>query len=200
MRLIRLLTAAAALALLAGPVMAKPALRAPKPAAKPAAPVVPVAPVCDAKIAASTWSPIQAAGDLVETAKASGQFTIFLKAADLTNITLVLKQQKNLTVFAPTDVAFKALGADQLDLLLRSDHRAQLQKLLTYHIINAQVPSAEFRCSVRTAPTFAGVSVKLDGAETYKVNDSQMIQVDVTATNGVLHVIDKVLDPANPPK
>ena len=194
----RFITAVAAVALIAGPVAAKPAHKAApaKPAAEAAAPAEPV---CEAKAAPSSWAPISAAGDTVDTLKASGQFTIFLRAADLTNITLLLKQQKTLTLFAPTDAAFKALPGDQLDLLLRSDHREQLQKLLTYHMINAPVQSADFKCNTSNVPTLARIPVKLDGQTTYKINDANIIQADVTTSTGVIHVIDKVLSPSMAP-
>jgi uncharacterized surface protein with fasciclin (FAS1) repeats len=193
----RFLTAVAAVALLAGPVAAKPAHKAAP--AKPAAEAPPAEPACDAKTAPTTMTPIQAAGDTVATLKASGQFTIFLRAADLTNITLLLQQQKNLTLFAPTDAAFNALPADQLDLLLRSDHREQLQKLLTYHMINAPVRTADFKCSAQSVPTLARTPVQLNGETVYKVNGANIIQADIATSNGIIQVIDKVLSPTGAP-
>jgi len=195
----RFLTAVAAVALIAGPVAAKPAHKAaaaPKPAAAEAAPAEPA---CDAKVAPSSFAPIQPTGDTVDTLKASGQFTIFLRAADLTNITLLLQQQKNLTLFAPTDAAFKALPGDQLDLLLRSDHREQLQKLLTYHMINTKVQTADFKCATQAVPTLARTKVELKGEGTFKVNDADIVQADVPTTSGVIQVIDKVLSPSGAP-
>ena len=196
----RFLTAVAAVALIAGPVAAKPAHKAAAaPKAAPAAEAPPPEPVCDAKVAASSFAPIAASGDTVETLKASGQFTILLRAADLTNITLLLQQQKNLTLFAPTDAAFKALPGEQLDLLLRSDHREQLQKLLTYHMINTKVQTSDFKCASQAVPTLARTKVALNGDGAFKVNDANIVQADLITSSGVIHVIDKVLSPAGAP-
>ncbi|UTP38059.1 fasciclin domain-containing protein [Phenylobacterium sp. LH3H17] len=183
MHLTRFLMTAAVAALLAGAAQAQtpvaPATKAP-PAAAPAG------------AAAAKVIP---AGDIVDTAKASGQFTTFLKAAEATNLTGLLKTNKNLTVFAPTDAAFAALPAGELEKLMLPENKAQLQKLMIYHIVNAPVTSADFKGSTRKAATVAGPSVELSGGETPMVNDATIVQADIAASNGILHVVDKVLMP-----
>src|SRR5436305_8308661 len=82
---------------------------------------------------------IAPAGDIVQTLQAGGQFTMFIKALDATNLTPVLKNNKGLTVFAPTDAAFAAYG-DQARLMA---DLPGLQKLLVHHIINAEVDSSK---------------------------------------------------------
>jgi uncharacterized surface protein with fasciclin (FAS1) repeats len=137
---------------------------------------------------------VMAHGDLVETAKASGQFTIFLKAADATNLTAVLKNNQNLTVFAPTDAAFAALPPGQLDKLMAD--KPALQKLLTHHIINARVDSAKIKGAKGPVPSVAGDPIELDGSgEILKADNADIVQADVMATNGILQVVDKVLMP-----
>ncbi|MES2343945.1 MAG: fasciclin domain-containing protein [Pseudomonadota bacterium] len=186
MTLKTILTATAALALIAGAAQAQtPAAKTP-PAASPAA-EAPPAPTAAAKVTA--------AGDIVATAQASGQFKTFLKAAEATNLTGLLKTTPNLTVFAPTDAAFAALPAGELDKLMLPENKAQLQKVLIYHVINAKVPSSEFKGATRKAATVAGPSVELQGGATLKVNDADIVQADVMASNGILHVVDKVLLP-----
>lgn len=138
---------------------------------------------------------VVAQGDLVQTAQASGQFNTFLKAAEATNLTNLLKTQKNITVFAPTDAAFAALPAGELDRLMLPENKAQLQKLLIYHMVNAPVTSTEFKGSTRSAATVAGPSVELKGGDQLMVNDADIVQADIAASNGVMHVIDKVLSP-----
>lgn len=180
-----LLNATAALALLASPAIAQTA--------------APAAPAVEAKALSHAAKPVVAAGDIVQTAQASGQFSTFLKAAEATNLTNLLKTQKNITVFAPTDAAFAALPAGELDKLMLPENKAQLQKLLIYHLVNAPVKSADFKGSTRTAATVAGPSVELQGGETLMVNDATIVQADVSASNGVLHVVDKVLSPTVAP-
>jgi uncharacterized surface protein with fasciclin (FAS1) repeats len=187
---LRLLFAAAACALVAGQAYAQPA------PAEPSAP--PAAPAPAAPAAPDTgFKPIAPAGDIFSTLQASGEFTTFLKAAQATNLTTILKNQPNITVLAPTDAAFAALPADQLNALMQPGNVAQLQKLVTYHLINARLPSDQIKGhSATPVPSVAGAPVTLDGSgPTIKANDAQVIQPDVIASNGVIQVIDKVLVP-----
>ena len=175
----RLFTAAAAVALMSGAALAQSA---------PAVPAAAIAPV------------VVASGDLVETAKASGQFTTLLKALDATNLTSVLKTNPNLTLFAPTDAAFAALPAGELDRLMRPENATTLQKVLTYHLINTKVESSALGAAKVEVKTVEGSSVALDGSgATPMVDGARIVQVDVMATNGILHVIDKVLMPSDVP-
>ncbi|MDI1365695.1 MAG: fasciclin domain-containing protein [bacterium] len=176
----RLFTAAAAVALMSGAALAQSA---------PAAPVAAIAPVA---------GPVVANGDLIQTAKASGQFTTLLKALDATNLTSVLKTNPNLTLFAPTDAAFAALPAGELDRLMKPENAATLQKVLTYHLINTKVDSSQIAGGKVEVKTVEGLSVALDGSgDTPMVDGAKIVQADVMATNGVLHVVDKVLLPSD---
>ena len=181
----RLLTAAAAIALLAGAAQAQDM-------AAPAA-----APAAQAPAAAS---PVVAKGDLIDTATASGQFTTFLKAVGAVNLTSVLKTNQNLTLFAPTDAAFAALPAGELDKLMLPENGPTLQKVLTYHLINAKVDSTKIKGAKGEVKSVEGSSLLLDGSGTTPMVDSATItQTDVMASNGVLHVVDKVLIPKDVP-
>lgn len=156
------------------------------PAPAPAAPAAP----------AAAPAPTPATADVFDTAKRSGQFNTFIKAVEATNLTSVLKNQPSLTVFAPTDAAFQALPPGELDKLMLPENRAQLQKVLTYHIVNARVDATKIRGARGPVPTVAGNAVQLDGSnEPLKVNDATITRPDMLATNGVIHVVDKVLSP-----
>lgn len=180
----RLLTAAAAIALLAG---AAHAQTAPAPAEQTAP-------------APAAAAPVVAKGDLIDTATASGQFTTFLKAVSAVNLTSVLKTNQNLTVFAPTDAAFAALPADQLEKLMLPENGPMLQKVLTYHVINAKVDSTKIKGSKGEVASVEGSPLLLDGSGTTPMVDGATItQTDVMASNGVLHVVDKVLIPKDVP-
>jgi len=184
----RLLTAAAAAALMAGAAQAQVNNEA-----KPTEAAPPAAPAGDAA-APATAPKVVANGDIIETARASGQFKTFIKAADATNLTGLLKQTKNLTVFAPTDAAFAALPPGELDKLMLPENKAQLQKLLTYHIINARLDSSKFEGAKGPVPTVAGTTVEIDGSgDQVMVGPADVVQADVMASNGIVHVIDKVL-------
>jgi uncharacterized surface protein with fasciclin (FAS1) repeats len=147
--------------------------------------------------AASAAGQVSPAGDIIETARASGQFTTFIKAADATNLTALMKTNKNLTVFAPTDAAFRALPPGQLDKLMAD--KPALQKLITHHIINAPVDSAKISGAKGPVPSVAQDNVLLDGSEpgVLKADGATIVQADVRASNGILHVVDKVLMPGS---
>lgn len=172
----RLFTAVAVAALLVSPALAQTE-SPPSPA--PAAQVKPVA--------------VQ--GDLVETLKLSGQFTTLVGGIDATNLTGLLKTNKNLTVFAPTDAAFAAMPAADL-AKLKSD-KAAMQRFVLHHVINAPVPSAKIKGAKGPIPSGAGDTVLLDGADetALKVDGATIIQADLQTGSGLLHVVDKVLVP-----
>jgi len=133
---------------------------------------------------------IAPAGDIVQTLQAGGQFTTLIKALNATNLTPVLKNNKGLTIFAPTDAAFAAyMPTDKLMADLPG-----LQKLLVHHIINAEVDSSKFKGAHGPVNDGAGGKIVLDGVgATAKADQANIIQADVRASNGVVHVVDQVL-------
>jgi len=167
----RFLASLAAVALLVGPTAAfAQAAAAPAPAAAPAVP------------AQLTITP---AGDLADTLKASGQFTILVKALDASNLTGLLKTAGPLTVLAPTDDAFKALPPGQLDDLLKIENAGQLQQLLIYHLINAAVTPAKIQGSIGPIRTVAGTDVQINAtAAPTKINDANVVGEATVLTPG----------------
>ncbi|MDR3513429.1 MAG: fasciclin domain-containing protein, partial [Caulobacteraceae bacterium] len=153
-----------------------------------AAPPAPAAP-------AASPVAIAPAGDLADTLKASGQFTILVKALDASNLTGVLKSAGPLTVLAPTDDAFKALPPGQLDSLLKIENAGQLQQLLIYHLINAAVTPAKIQGSIGPIRTVAGTDVQINATGTpIKINDANVVG-QATVSNGNIYAVDKVLTP-----
>jgi uncharacterized surface protein with fasciclin (FAS1) repeats len=171
---------AAALTLAAS--IAAPALAQTAPAAAPPAVIAP-----------PTMS-VVASGDTIETLKANGQFKTLLKAFDRTNLTALIKAQKTVTVFAPTDAAFAALPAGELDRLMKDP--AALQRLLVYHLINTPIDSAKLAGAKGPVNTVAGSGLVLDGSgQGLKANTANILAFDVKTTSGVLFVVDAVLTP-----
>jgi uncharacterized surface protein with fasciclin (FAS1) repeats len=141
-----------------------------------------------------------ASGNLVSTLKASGKFTILVKAIESTNLASTLSTAQNLTLFAPTDDAFRALPAGQLDRLMMPANAPLLQKVVIYHLVNLPLDSTKIRGAKGPVKTVENGEVQIDGAgEVLMVNNADIIQADVRATNGLIHVIDKVLIPADAP-
>jgi uncharacterized surface protein with fasciclin (FAS1) repeats len=165
--------------------IAAPALAQTAPAAAPLAPPAVVAPPTMAVVAS---------GDTIETLKANGQFKTLLKAFDRTNLTALIKAQKTVTVFAPTDAAFAALPAGELDRLMKDP--AALQRLLVYHLINTPIESARLAGAKGPVNTVAGSGLVLDGSgQGLKANTANILAFDVKTTSGVLFVVDAVLTP-----
>lgn len=142
------------------------------------------APAAGAKLVAS--------GDMASTLRQSPDFTTFVKALDATNLASLIQTRPNMTVFAPTNAAFAALPAGKLDTLMAD--KAGLQKLLLHHIINAPVPGSKIKGSRGPVPSGAGDPIVLDGSgEPLKADNANIIQADVVASNGTIHVVDQVL-------
>lgn len=191
-----LLSTVAALAVLAGSASAQtPAPTAPATAAAPAADA-PAAPA-PSPIPSASLTP---SGDIVDTLKSSGQFTILSKALDGSGLSGLLKRPGPFTLIAPTDAAFQALPAAQLADLMNPDNASKLQTLLIYHLINAAVPPAKIEGTKGAVQTVARKDVQIDASSTpAKFNDAN-IQGAATVSNGYIYVVDKVLSdtPAAP--
>src|SRR5581483_7709894 len=206
MHLTRLLTTAAAAALIACPVIAVAAGEAPAAPPAAAAPSAPATaqPAAPAAPAMPSIPKIAGGSDIYSTLKASGHFTILLKAADQTGIAPVLQRYPNLTFFAPTDEAFNALPADVLSKLLAPGDAAanQLQQILKYHLVNAQLDSSKLKGAKGPVPTVKNTPLQIDGSnpKDVMINNADIIQADVRTTNGgIVHAIDKVLVPTDSP-
>ena len=184
-----------------------PATPPPAPATTTAAPVPATQPAPAPAAPASSYTPFTAptpAVDIVATLTAAGKFTTLIKAVDAAGLTATLKNPGNLTVFAPTDAAFAAVPQATLDDLMKPENRAKLQHILLYHVINAPVTSAETvghaAADIPTVVPGANPPLKLhvDGSGgALKINDANVVQADVKASNGTIQVIDKVLMPTS---
>jgi uncharacterized surface protein with fasciclin (FAS1) repeats len=142
---------------------------------------------------AAAVKPVAVQGDLVDTLKLSGQFTTFVGGIDATNLAGLLKTNKNLTVFAPTDAAFAAMPADQL-AKLKSD-KVAMQKFVLHHVVNAPVDSTKIKGAKGPIPSGAGDTILLDGSDeaAMKVDGAKIVQADLRTGSGLLHVVDHVL-------
>ncbi len=136
-----------------------------------------------------------ARADIVATAAAAGSFGTLLAAAEAAGLVETLKGRGPLTVFAPTDAAFAALPAGTVQRLLRPENKAELQKILTYHVLPGAVTSDALAGKTLAPVTVQGQILAVDGRDGVKVNNARVITADVRASNGVIHVIDRVLLP-----
>ncbi len=131
--------------------------------------------------------------DIVETAVAAGQFTTLAKALGAAGLVETLKGTGPFTVFAPTDAAFAKLPPGALDALLQEP--AKLKAVLLYHVVPGKVLAADV-VKLSSVKTVGGPSARImmhGGAP--MIGDASIVETDVAATNGVIHVIDTVLMP-----
>lgn len=130
--------------------------------------------------------------DIVETATSAGNFGTLLTAVEVAGLVDTLKGDGPFTLFAPTDEAFAQIPKNQLNALL-NDKQA-LTKVLTYHVVAGKVTAADV-AKLSSAKTVEGQSIEISTQGGVKVNDANVIKADIMASNGVIHVIDKVIMP-----
>lgn len=133
--------------------------------------------------------------NIVEVAQANADFTTLVAAVVAADLATTLSGAGPFTVFAPTDAAFEALPAGILEKLLLPKNKAVLAKILTYHVVGAKVLSTDL--TETEVATVEGSTVAITLTDGAKVNDATVTTADVMASNGVIHVIDKVLIPAS---
>jgi uncharacterized surface protein with fasciclin (FAS1) repeats len=130
--------------------------------------------------------------DIVEVASAAGSFSTLITAVEAAGLVDTLKGDGPFTVFAPTDEAFAKLPPEQLDALLAD--KEKLAAVLTYHVVPGRVMAADV-VKLQSAKTVQGESVKIAAGETVTVDGATVVQTDIPASNGVIHVIDTVILP-----
>jgi uncharacterized surface protein with fasciclin (FAS1) repeats len=135
--------------------------------------------------------------DIVDTAVAAGSFKTLAKALAAADLVQTLKGAGPFTVFAPTDEAFAKLPAGTLETLLKPENKAKLQRILTYHVVPGKVMAADV-LKLKSAKTVSGEPIAIAaGNGGVMVDRAHVVKTDIAATNGVIHVIDTVLIPAD---
>ena len=133
------------------------------------------------------------ATDIVAVASSTEGFSTLVAALTAAGLVETLQGEGAFTVFAPNDAAFAALPEGLLEKLLLPENIAVLTSILTYHVVSGNVMSTDVVAG--DAPTVEGSTLALTTDMGVMVNDATVIQADVEASNGVIHVIDKVLVP-----
>ncbi|MGF1510070.1 MAG: fasciclin domain-containing protein [Myxococcota bacterium] len=135
-------------------------------------------------------------GDIIDVALGAGSFNTLATALTQAGLVGTLKGPGPFTVFAPTDEAFAKLPEGTLESLLEPANKEKLTKILTYHVVQGRV-DAQRVMGLSRANTVAGPAIDIS-VENGKVmlNDSAtVVQTDIKAKNGLIHVIDTVILP-----
>ena len=131
--------------------------------------------------------------NIVQTAQAAGNFKTLTKLVVKAGLADTLSNSGPYTVFAPTDAAFKKVPKSTLKSLAK--HPAKLRAVLLYHVVAGRVPSSQV-VMLKSAKTLNGKSVRIHtaGGKVF-VNNAKVIKADINASNGVIHVVNRVLIP-----
>jgi uncharacterized surface protein with fasciclin (FAS1) repeats len=138
-------------------------------------------------------APSTASGSILEIARETGQFSTLVAALDRAGLAQALASGGPYTVFAPSDEAFAKLPDGAVDSLLASPQT--LANVLSYHLVPGRLTAAEV-ATRRWAPTVQGEDLPVSNNGAVHVDGARVISGDIEATNGLIHVIDRVLLPA----
>lgn len=154
-----------------------------------------------ATIAVLLSSSVAFSANIVQTAKSAGQFNTLLAAAKASGLVPALSGHSKLTVFAPTDDAFSKLPKGTVEMLLKPENKHKLADILKYHVVAGEVKAGDIPLGINKVKTLKkggdenirasrfGKFVRVDGAK--------VVAADIQASNGVIHVINKVLLPSS---
>jgi uncharacterized surface protein with fasciclin (FAS1) repeats len=135
--------------------------------------------------------------DIVEIAASAGSFNTLVAAVKAAGLVETLQGEGPFTVFAPTDEAFAKLPEGTVEELLKPQNKEKLQAILTYHVVPGRVMAKDV-VGISSAETVQGQSLNVSVENgTPMVDNAKIIQTDITASNGVIHVIDSVIMPSS---
>jgi uncharacterized surface protein with fasciclin (FAS1) repeats len=132
--------------------------------------------------------------DIVDTAAEAGSFNTLVAAVKAAGLVEALKGDGPFTVFAPSDEAFAKLPAGTVESLLEPENKSKLTAILTYHVVPGRVLSTDVKPG--RVETLQGSELRVSKKKgALMVDQAKIVATDVTATNGVIHVIDEVIMP-----
>nr|WP_295770207.1 fasciclin domain-containing protein [Rhodoferax sp.] len=152
-------------------------------------------------------APMLASKDIIDNAVNSKDHTTLVAAVKAAGLVETLKGTGPFTVFAPTNAAFAALPAGTVDTLLKPENKGTLTTILTYHVVAGKFDAAAISKMIMDGKGMASIKTVSGGTLVAKTNGSKIMLTDekggmatvtigdVYQSNGVIHVIDKVLLP-----
>ncbi len=134
---------------------------------------------------------------IVDVASEAGTFKTLVAALKAADLTETLSGPGPFTVFAPTDKAFSALPKGTLEKLLKPENKEVLVKILTYHVVPGRVASKTLKSGKVKTVEGMSVMVKVGKDGKVTIDDALVKTADIKASNGMIHVIDKVIAPSD---
>jgi uncharacterized surface protein with fasciclin (FAS1) repeats len=146
--------------------------------------------------AISACTPMNSTPTIAEIASSNSDFSTLVAAASAAGLVDTLNSDGPLTVFAPTNEAFAALPDGTVETLLKPENKDKLAGILAYHVVPGNFPASTLVGKRGTLTSAQGGTLHTDGRNSgVKVEGANVTQADIMASNGVIHVIDKVLLP-----
>jgi uncharacterized surface protein with fasciclin (FAS1) repeats len=133
--------------------------------------------------------------DIVDVAVSNGSFKTLVAAVKAAGLVNTLKSKGPFTLFAPTDAAFAALPKGTLASLLKPENKSKLVSILTHHVLAGKVPAKAVIGKMLNPKTINGTTLSVDGTNGVTVGGAKVTNPDIMASNGIIHVINKVLLP-----
>jgi len=134
--------------------------------------------------------------DIVDTAAGNENFTTLVAAVKAAGLVDALKGKGPFTVFAPTNEAFAALPEGTVENLLKPENKEKLQAVLKYHVVSGKIKAGDIANGSTDVETLQGSTVNVEkGATGVSVDGAKVTTADLKTSNGVIHVIDKVILP-----
>jgi len=157
----------------------------------------------------SVNSMAQNSKDIVDVTMGSNEHSTLVKAIKAADLVNTLKGKGPFTVFAPTNNAFTKLPSDTLDNLLKSENKSKLAGILTYHVVAGNLGEKAILAAIKKGGGKAVLTTVAGGKLTATIvkdkvvvtdengGKATVVTTDLTASNGIIHVIDRVLLPAD---
>lgn len=141
------------------------------------------------------------AANIVETAASTGKFNTLLAAAKAAGLVDALSGGGPITVFAPTDAAFARLPAGTVEELLKPKNKAKLAAILKYHVVPGRILARDVPhkpTHVKTLKRGGDTTIRaVRSGKRVHIDNARVIAADIKASNGVIHVVNRVLLPSS---
>ncbi len=132
--------------------------------------------------------------NVIDTAIRSGIFQTFTRLLEGSELEQRLRGQESFTLFAPIDISFAYLSPETFDGLLRAENQGILSHVLAYHVVPGKIMFRELTECCKM-PTVCGMELTVDNAVELRVGEAKLLHMDMIASNGVIHGIDRLLMP-----
>ncbi len=133
---------------------------------------------------------------IVETAVSAGKFNTLVAAVKAAGLAEALSGKGPLTVFAPTDEAFAALPKGTVESLLKPENKSKLIAILKYHVVAGSYPAAKVLTSDSLTTLQGGKLTVSQNSDGVMIDKAKVVKTDIMCSNGVIHVINAVVMPA----